>query len=38
VGGLELSTSPVWVDVEGGVVKLETRLERESMELMRLSW
>jgi xylan 1,4-beta-xylosidase len=37
-GGLELLTSPGWVDVDGGVVKVETRLERESMELMRVSW
>jgi xylan 1,4-beta-xylosidase len=37
-GGLELLTSPAWTDVEAGTVKVETRLERESMELMRVSW
>jgi len=37
-GGLELLGSPVWVDVDAGSVKVETRLERESMELMRVSW
>jgi xylan 1,4-beta-xylosidase len=38
VGGLELEESPGWVEVEAGTVKMETRLERESIELMRLSW
>ncbi len=37
-GGLELLTSPGWVDVDAGTVKVATRLERESMELMRVSW
>jgi xylan 1,4-beta-xylosidase len=37
-GGLELLTSPVWVDVDAGRVTVETRLERESMELMRVCW
>ena len=37
-GGLELLGSPVWVDVDAGSVRVETKLERESMELMRLSW
>jgi xylan 1,4-beta-xylosidase len=37
-GGLELLTSPVWVDVEGGSVRVETKLARESIELMRVSW
>jgi len=38
VGGLELLTSPAWVDVDAGSVKVATRLERESMELVRVSW
>jgi len=38
VGGLELLTSPVWVDVNAGTVKVETSLRRESVELMRVSW
>jgi xylan 1,4-beta-xylosidase len=39
-GGLELLGSPVWVDVDAdaGSVTVRTKLERESMELMRLSW
>jgi len=37
-GGLELLTSPVWVDVADGSVEVKTRLERESMELVRVSW
>ncbi len=37
-GGLELAGSPAWVDVDAGTVKMATRLERESMELMRVSW
>ena len=37
-GGLELAGSPVWVDVDAGSVRVETRLERESLELVRLSW
>jgi xylan 1,4-beta-xylosidase len=37
-GGLELLTSPKWMDVDAGRVKVGTRLERESMELMRVSW
>lgn len=37
-GGLELVGSPVWVDVEAGSVRVETKLGRESMELMRVSW
>jgi xylan 1,4-beta-xylosidase len=37
-GGLELLTSPVWVDVDVGRLTVETRLERESMELMRVCW
>jgi len=31
-------TSPVWVDVADGSVEVKTRLERESMELVRVSW
>jgi xylan 1,4-beta-xylosidase len=37
-GGLELLTSPVWVDVDGRSVVVKTMLARESIELMRLSW
>jgi xylan 1,4-beta-xylosidase len=37
-GGLVLLTSPAWVDVDAGSLNVETRLERESMELMRVSW
>jgi xylan 1,4-beta-xylosidase len=37
-GGLELLTSPAWVDVDGGILVVETSLGRESMELMRVSW
>jgi xylan 1,4-beta-xylosidase len=37
-GGLELLGSPAWVDVEAGSVRVETKLERESMELVRVSW
>jgi len=37
-GELELLTSPVWVDVDAGTVKVETSLRRESVELMRVSW
>jgi len=37
-GGLELVGSPGWVDVVGGVVRVGTQLERESVELMRVSW
>ncbi len=37
-GGLELAGSPVWMDVEAGSLRVETRLERESLELVRVSW
>jgi xylan 1,4-beta-xylosidase len=37
-GGLELLRSPGWVDVDAGGVVVKTSLERESVELMRISW
>ena len=37
-GGLELVGSPGWVDVEAGRVLVKTKLGRESVELMRVSW
>ena len=37
-GGLEMAGSPGWVDVEAGVLKVKTRMERESVELMRVTW
>ena len=37
-GGLELLRSPEWVEVARGRVVVKTRLPRESVELMRLSW
>ena len=37
-GQLELLTSPEWVDVDHGQVKLTTELPRESVSLFRLTW
>jgi xylan 1,4-beta-xylosidase len=37
-GGLELMGSPEWVDVDAGRVVVKTKLGRESVELMRVSW
>ncbi|ADV84584.1 GH39 family glycosyl hydrolase [Terriglobus saanensis] len=37
-GQLQMLGSPVWVQSEGGVVKLETEMPRQSVSLLRLSW
>jgi xylan 1,4-beta-xylosidase len=37
-GQLQLFTSPVWVDVVDGQVKLSTDLPRESISLLHLTW
>jgi xylan 1,4-beta-xylosidase len=37
-GQLQLLTSPVWLDVKDGEVKIPTELPRESISLLHLTW
>ena len=37
-GQLELMTSPEWLDVDGGKVRVETVLPRQAVSLLRLEW
>jgi xylan 1,4-beta-xylosidase len=37
-GQLQLANSPRWVDVRGGITKLEFSLPRQGVSLMELSW
>ena len=36
--GLQMLTSPVWVEVDGGQVRLTTEMPRQSVSLFRLTW
>ena len=36
--GLELLTSPEWLDVANGTVQVQIEMPRESVSLLRLSW
>ncbi|MDE1177360.1 MAG: beta-xylosidase [Edaphobacter sp.] len=38
IAGLQLLTSPVWVDVVGGKLNLPTELPRQSISLMKITW
>jgi len=38
VDGLQLLTSPTWVDVEGGRLELNTELPRQGISLVRITW
>jgi xylan 1,4-beta-xylosidase len=38
VAGLQLLTSPVWVDVGGGKLDLATELPRQSISLVKITW
>ena len=37
-GQLELLDSPLWVKADGGAVKLDFRLPRQALSLLRISW
>jgi xylan 1,4-beta-xylosidase len=37
-GQLQLLTSPVWLDVRDGQVKISTELPRESISFLHLTW
>lgn len=37
-GQLELLTSPTWLDVDHGVVKIDTEMPRQSISLFQLKW
>ncbi len=36
--GLQLLTSPEWVDVNAGQIKLSTEMPRQSVSLLRMTW
>lgn len=37
-GGLQLLTSPEWLDVHDAAVRVSTAMPRESVSLLRLRW
>ena len=38
VAGLQLLTSPVWLDIIDGKLELQTELPRQSISLMKITW